>query len=208
MLEMFQSHDGVFFQLFEQAAENNHNAAKLLYQLCKDYKNPEKVAKKIHTLEHNGDDITHKAFFEIHKSFITPIDREDIMRLNQALDDVLDHIDESAANFTTYQIKKPTSVAKDMASIIVQATKSISTIIPKLRKRKHFSEIEKAIIEINKLENEGDVLFQSGIKSLFAKKNNPMDVMRLNAIYTSMEHATDACEKVAEILEGLIIKYA
>lgn len=205
---MFQSNDDVFYKLFEQAAENNLKAAKLLNDLCKDYKHSEVIAEKIHDLEHAGDEISHKVFFEINNTFMTPMDREDIISLMHALDDVIDFIEESASDFDTYQVTKPTKYIEDMAHIIFQATEIIHQSIPKLRKRKLFSEVEKAIVELNRLENEGDVLYKAGLKSLFKNPKDPVDIMRLQAIYTTMEEAIDSCERIASLLGGVIIKYA
>src|SRR5581483_2999889 len=119
------------------------NAARLLNQLCKDYKNPEQIAEKIHLLERHNNKIAHQVFFEINKSFMTPIDREDIIGLIHALDDVMDFIDESAGDFDTYQVKTPTKLAVEMSSIILQATERVNQALPHLRKRKMFPEIEK-----------------------------------------------------------------
>lgn len=208
VLKMFQSNDKLFYELFEQAAETNLKAAKLLHQLCKTYKDPEKMGRKIHALEHEGDEIAHRVFFEINRSFMTPIDREDIIGLIHGLDDILDFIDESANYFTTYQVKTPTKVAEDLSLIILQATEIIHQALPKMRKRKLFPEVEKAIVEINRLENEADALYKAGIKSLFTHPKDPIDVMRLQAIYTTMEDAIDACEKTASLFGGVTIKYA
>ncbi|SRR5260221_1816475 len=208
MLKVFQSNYTVFYDLFEQAASNNVKAAKLLHELCIEFKNPGKSAEKIHKLEHIGDEISHKVFFEINKSFMTPIDREDIIALTHALDDVIDCIYASASDFDTYQVKKSTQYAKDISKIIVASTEILHRTLPKLRKRKLFHEVEKAIVEVNRLENEADVLLKDGLKSLFKNPKNPVDIIRLKAIYTNMEQATDACEQIANVLEGLTIKYA
>jgi predicted phosphate transport protein (TIGR00153 family) len=208
MLKIFQSNDDVFYKLLEQSAENNLNAARLLNQHCKNYKNPKEIAEKIHTLEHNGDELAHKVFFEINKTFMTPIDREDHIELTHALDDVMDFIDESAGDFDTYNVKKPTTVAEDMSYVILQATEIINQTLPNLRKRKMFNEIEKAIVEINRLENEADILYRSALKALYKNEKDPIEIMRQEAIYTTMEDATDSCEKIASLLGGYIIKYA
>jgi predicted phosphate transport protein (TIGR00153 family) len=208
MFKIFQSNDSVFYRLLELAAENNVKAAVLLNQLCTDYKDPEQIAKQIHDLENDGDKIAHKVFFEINKSFMTPIDREDIIDLIHALDDVLDFIDESASDFDTYQVKKTTKVAEDLSLIILQATKTVNEALPKLRKRKLFPEVEMAIVEINRLENEADILFKEALKSLYKHTQDPVDIMRLQAIYTTMEDATDSCERIASLLRGFTIKYA
>lgn len=194
--------------MFEQATANNLRAAKLLHTLCFEFKNPEKISEKIHYIEHDSDEICHKIFFQINKSFMTPIDREDIIDLAHALDDVIDFIYASASDFDTYQVKQPTKSAQDLSEVIVSATKIIHEVLPKLRKRKMFHDIEKAIIEVNRLENEADVLFKKGLKSLFKNTKDPIDIIRLKAIYTTMEQATNACERIAGVLESLTIKYA
>jgi predicted phosphate transport protein (TIGR00153 family) len=208
MFNIFQSNDSVFYRLLDLAAENNVKAAVLLNQLCTEYKDPEQIAKQIHDLENDGDKIAHKVFFEINKSFMTPIDREDLIALIHALDDVMDYIDESAADFDTYQVKKTTKVAEDMSGIILQATQTINQVFPKLPNRKLFPEVEMAIVEINRLENEADILFKAALKSLYKNTKDPIDIMRLQAIYTSMEDATDSCERIASLLRGFTIKYA
>jgi predicted phosphate transport protein (TIGR00153 family) len=208
MFKIFQSNDSTFYRLLELAAENNVKAAVLLNQLCKEYVAPEQIAKEIHDLENDGDKIAHKVFFEINKSFMTPIDREDIINLIHALDDVLDYIDESASDFDTYQVKKPTKFAEDMSLIILKATQTVNQAFPKLRNRKLFPEIEMAIVEINRLENEADILFKTALKSLYKNTKDPIDIMRLQAIYTTMEDATDSCERIASLLRGFTIKYA
>lgn len=208
MLKIFKSNDNNFYKLFEQAAENNLKAAKLLNQLCLNFKNPERVAKKIHDLEHTGDEILHTIFLQINKSFMTPIDREDIIVLTHALDDVIDFIYASASDFDTYQVKKATKCAQELSTLILHATKAVNQALPKLRKRSMHHEIQEAIVEINRLENEADDVFKTGLRVLFKNPKNPVDVIRFQAIYTTMEHATDACERIASILGGFTIKYA
>lgn len=208
MLTIFKSNDNRFYELFEEAAENNVKAAKLLNQLCVSFKNPQKIAEKIHDLEHKGDEISHIIFSQLNKSFMTPMDREDIIQLTHALDDVVDFVYASASDFDTYQVKKSTKCAQNLSKVILKATQEIHSALPKLRKRNMHHDVQKAIIEVNRLENEADVFFKTGLKTLFTHPKNAIDIIRMKSIYTTMEHATDACERIASVLEGFTIKYA
>ena len=153
LLGIFQSRGDKFYKWFEEASENNYKAALLLEKLCKNFKNPQKIAKQIHDLEHEGDQISHNIHSEINSVFVTPLDREDIISLTGALDDVIDLIHASSSAMMTYNIKKITPVAKKFSEIITSSTKVVSQALPKLRHRRNFSQVHKAIIELNRLEN-------------------------------------------------------
>ena len=176
--------------------------------MCKDFKNPKKLLDQIDKLEYDGDEITHNIHSEINTVFITPLDREDIIALTNALDDVIDLIHACASSIITYNVKRINPIAKDLSEIIVSSTKAISTILPKLRHRRNFSQIHKAIIEINRLENEADNLLRKGLTQLFKKPKNAIDVIRWRDIYEIMETTTDKAEDIAHVLQNLITKYA
>lgn len=206
--KIIQSKNYRFYIWFEEAGENNYASARELQKLLQNFKDPKKSAQKIHQLEHHGDSIAHKVFEELRKSFITPLDREDITALMHTMDDIIDLIHASADTIEIYNIKKPTDTAIALADIIVQATKIIRDTLPKLRKRKMFPQILKAIIEINKLENEADQLYHAGIKSLFKNPKKPIDIIRWHNIYEILEDVTDKCEDIGDILRGFVTKYA
>lgn len=208
LLGIFQSNGDKFYKWFEEASENNLKAALLLEKLCKNFKDPKKIAKQIHDLEHQGDQISHNIHNEINSVFVTPLDREDILSLTGALDDVIDLIHASSSSMINYNVKKITPIAKQFSEIIVASTKAVSQTLPKLRKRKNFSQIRKAIIEINKLENEADDLLRKGLTELFENPKNPVNVIRWRDIYEIMEDTTDKTEEIAHVLQNLITKYA
>lgn len=207
LLTLFKTKGSKFYRWFEDAAENNHKAALLLEKLCKEFKEPQKVAKKIHDLEHDGDKISHAIYNEIHSVFVTPLDHEDITRLTRALDDVIDLIHASATMIVTYNIKKITPSALDFSEIIAASTKVVAQTLPKLRHRRTFAQVDKAIIEINRLENEADDLLRKSLAELFKNPNNPIDVIRWRDIYESMEDTTDKTEEIANVLQNLVTKY-
>ena len=208
LLGIFQSKGDKFYKWFEEASENNHKAALLLEKLCKTFKDSKKIADQIHTLEHNGDQISHDIYSEINSVFVTPLDREDITALTDALDDVIDLIHASASTIVTYNVKKITPIAKEFSEIIVSSTKVVSQTLPKLRNRRNFSQVHKAIIEINRLENEADDLFKKGLTKLFKNPKDPIDIIRWKNIYEIMEDTTDKTEDIANVLQNLITKYA
>ncbi len=208
LLGIFQSKGDKFYRWFEEASVNNHKAALLLDKLCKNFKDPKKISDQIHQLEHEGDQISHKIYNEINSTFVTPLDREDIIMLTQTLDDVIDLIFASASTITTYNIKKITPVAAQFSKIISASTKLVAEILPKLRHRRTFSQIDKAIIEINRLENEADDLLRKSLTYLFKNQKDPIDIIRWRDIYTLMEDVTNKTEDISNVLRNLITKYA
>ncbi len=208
LLGIFQSKGDKFYHWFEEASENNFKAAALLEKLCKDFKNPKQIAEKIHDLEHKGDQISHDIYKQLNSVFVTPLDREDITALANALDDVVDLIHASASSMVTHNVKRTTPLARDFSELIVESTKLVNQALPKLRKRRNFSQVHKAIIEINRLENEADDLLRVGLTKLFKKPKNPIDVIRWYNIYEIMEDTTDKTEDIANILQNLVTKYA
>lgn len=208
LLGIFQSRGDKFYKWFEEASENNYKAALLLEKLCRNFKDPEKIAKQIHDLEHEGDQISHHIHNEINSVFVTPLDREDITSLTGALDDVIDLIHASSSAMVTYNVKKITPIARQFSEIITSSTKVVSQTLPKLRNRRNFAQVHKAIIEINRLENEADDLLRKGLTGLFKNPKNPVEVIRWRDIYEIMDNATDKTEKIAHVLQNLITKYA
>lgn len=208
LLGIFQSKGDKFYRWFDRASENNYKAALLLEKLCKDFKNPQKASEKIHELEHEGDQITHDIYFEINRVFVTPLDREDIIKLTASLDDVIDLIFGASSIIYTHNIKKTTPEAYEFSKIIAASTKLVAETLPKLRHRRNFSKVQKAIIEINRLENEADELLRKSLAKLFKKPKDPIEVIRWKDVYETMEDVTDEVETIAHVLRDLITKYA
>lgn len=208
LLNIFQSRGDKFYNWFEEASRNNQKGAQLLEKLCKNFKNPKAVAEKIHDLEHEGDQISHLIHKEINSAFVTPIDREDILHLTNALDDVIDLIHASTSTILAYNVKKMTPIAIKFSEIILESTAVVARTLPYLKRRRSFPQIQKAIVEINRLENEADDLLRKGLSELFKKPKNPIDVIRWRDIYEIMEDTTDKIEEIAHVLQDFITKYA
>jgi len=197
-----------FFDLFERSAANLVIAAGKLLDLFEDYRDLEVKIGRIKELEHEGDAITHEIMRNLHSTFITPIDREDIALLCQRLDDVMDFIDGAARRTLLYRVSQPTQKAKDLAVIILKITYKVNEVLPLLRRSKNNKEILEQCVEINRLENEADEVLHSALADLFENNQNVLDVIKWREIYEHLESATDRGEDVANVLEAVVLKHA
>ncbi len=194
-----------FFDLFEKSVANVAAAAKELANLFEDYTNvPQKVARIVE-LEHRGDFITHQIIEQLHRSFLTPLDREDITLLSGRLDDVMDFIEDAANAMLIYKIEKPTIRAREQAAILVAMAEELVKAIPCLRNRSKNKQILEYCIEINRLENEADAVMRFALVELFDGMP-PYDVIKWREIYQHLENAADRGEDVANVLEGVVLK--
>jgi predicted phosphate transport protein (TIGR00153 family) len=202
---IFSSRDREFFDLFEEAAGNAVRGAGLLDQMLSDYPDQADLARDIVICEQEGDRITHDIHHRLNSTFVTPIDREDILELTSDLDDIIDLIDEVSDYLGLYKIEAPMEQAQSMARILLQATRQIAEAMPRLR---NFQDLSHFTVEINRLENDGDRMSRKAIASLFDNGIDPMVVIRWKDIFERLEEAIDACEHVANTLQGIVIKNA
>ena len=201
--QVFTGKDRVFFDLFEEAARNVVHGADLLDQMLAHFPERADLARDIVICEQEGDRITHDLHQRLNSTFVTPIDREDILELTSDLDDIIDLIDEIADYLGLYKIEAPMEQSQQMAHILLQATRQIEEAMPRLRT---FSDLSQFTVEVNRLENDGDRTSRHAIASLFDNGIDPMVVIRWKDIFERLEEAIDACEHVANALEGIVIK--
>ena len=201
--QVFVSRDRQFFDLFEEAAGNIQRAADLLDQMLRNYPESAPLAREILICEQEGDRITHDIIRRLNEMFVTPIDREDIYALASALDDVVDYTEEVADYLGLYKIEAPFEQSQRMARVLLQASRQIAEAMPRLR---GFGDLSHYTVEINRLENDGDRIVREAMAALFDDGIDPMVVIRWKDIYERLESAIDACEHVANILEGIVIK--
>lgn len=197
-----------FFDWFEEAAQNNIEAAGMLDRLCSEFSDVEKMAGELHELEHKGDEVVHSIYNKLNNVFMPPLDREDIIAITQALDNVMDYIYAAADAMSVYNIKATTPIACKLAAVIVACTEQVAQQLPKLRKRSGMRQIEAGVQEIHRLENEADALLRQGEMDLFHTPHDPIEVIAWSRIYETMERVTDECEEIADVLRGLAIKHA
>lgn len=197
-----------FFSRFEEAAQNNIEAARMLQEFCRDFTSAEEKVGRMHDLEHKGDEITHGVYEALNRTFMPPLDREDIIAIATALDNVMDHIYAAADAMCIYNIQAPTPVACSLVTVIVECTRQLGVQLPKLRNRSSMRQLEEGVIEIHRLENEADMLLREGVKDLFHRQHDPIQVIAWSRIYETLERVTDECEEIADVLRGLVIKHA
>ena len=196
-----------FFGLLRSGANNLYDVSKLLLDLMEEYRDvPEKVAE-IKRLEEVGDHITHEIMRNLHRTFVTPIDREDIALLGERLDDVVDSMEEAARLMMEYRISQPTSAARELAGIILKGSEALQQAMNKLHFRgSKLKSILPDTVEVNRLENEADQVTSHATAQLFNGDLPPLEVMKWRDIYYQLEMAADHCENAANVLEGVVLK--
>ena len=198
--------DKVFFELFESQADVACRAADLLVDIFTNYTDVEGKYRKLKSIEHEGDDITHKAYDELNRTFITPFEPEEISRLITTLDDIVDFIDEGARHLITYNIATPAPTMLEIAQCLQSATREIQKGVSQLRSLKNVEELQKICVEINRYENLADELETKALKELFAS-NDAIHIIKMKDIYEHFENAADKCEDVADVLTAIIIRH-
>jgi hypothetical protein len=197
-----------FFDLFSKHAAITVEGAKLLQSLLGDLHNVEEQAKKIMQVESEADKIAHQTIELLHRSFITPIERGDIHRIVSRIDDILDYVEAASQRIWLYEIKEATPEAKEMSRVLVRSAEAVKSTLDSLHDMKDPEKIRTACIEINRLENECDTLLRLATARLFKEERDPLMVIKWKEIYENIEDATDRCEDVANVIEGVVIENA
>jgi predicted phosphate transport protein (TIGR00153 family) len=197
-----------FFAFFEQGTQNAVKVAQQLKDMVYIWENVKERVGVITDLEHQGDAITHQIFDQLHRSIITPFDREDIALLAHSLDDVTDFIHAAADAMLLYKVERPTHRAKELADIVVQAVVEVERAVSEMHDRIGRKQLLKRCVEINRLENVGDNVYRSAMAELFDDSADIAGLIKWREIYNHMESVIDRCEDIANILEGVAIKYA
>jgi predicted phosphate transport protein (TIGR00153 family) len=195
-----------FFVLFRNISANIIEGAKLFKEMLDDFSDPVASQKKIKEIEHKGDSMTHELVRKLNKSFITPLDREDIYALSSGLDDILDLIDACAQRFVMYNVEQPTAAAKELAFLILKGCQTLERAVSLLGGK--LEDINMYCVEVNSLENEADRVCREAISQLFDEEKDPIQLIKWKEIYETMERASDRCEDAANILESVVLKNA
>ena len=204
----FMPREEKFFELFIESAQNMVKASHVLREMVNSWEFIDGRVAEITELEHQGDTITHQIMAQLNRTFVTPFDREDIAQLAHTMDDVTDFIHAAADAMFIYKIESPTQRAKELADIIVQAAAEVERAIGKLRRRADLKQILERCVEINRLENMADRVFRAAVAELFDDTTDIAQIIKWREIYEHMESATDRCEDVANVLEGVALKHA
>ncbi len=197
-----------FFDMFERATKNLSASVEVFLEMIKDFKGLEKGVQRLDDLEHEGDIITHEIMDRLNRTFITPLDRDDIHAIAAGIDDVLDLTEEVADRIYLYKLEKPTPNLIQMAQILHQSVAEVSKAINSLRDLKRPRRILDYTIEINRLENEADMVLKMTMVDLFEKVSSPLEVIKWKEVYESLEKAIDKCEDMAVVIESVVVKNA
>ena len=196
-----------FFDLFEAQVNRLVEASGVLVEATERFETLGENAKRLERLEHDADQLTHEIMERLNKTFITPIDREDIHRLATDLDDVMDLMEAVTERFILFKVQQMLPQAKEIAKVIQQQLQEMQRMIPHLRRMRRES-IMPHCVEINRLENTGDRLLRTAFAALFDGSHEPLVVIKWRELYGLMEEATDKCEDVANVIESIVLKHA
>jgi hypothetical protein len=197
-----------FFEFFEELADKISEGGQLFMEMTQKKDYSEIIVTKLKQIEHEADGITHKTYERMHKTFLTPIDREDIYALVNKMDSIMDVIEATAIRIHLYKVKKPSNEIIIQARILNEAIKKVKGIVHALRNMKNSEMILKGCVEINTLENEGDVALRTIMADLFTQEKDAIELVKWKDIYQLLEEAIDVCEDVSNIVEGIVLKHA
>ncbi len=197
-----------FFDLFEGSARNIVKTAQGLKDMLDNWGDIGIKVAEITEFEHEGDSITHQIMALLHRTFVTPFDREDIALLAHTMDDITDFIHAAADAIYIYKIDAPIPRAQELADIILQAANEVQKAVPMLRHRSDLKKVLEHCVELNRLENMADKVYRSALGELFEDTSDTVHIIKWREVYEHMESATDRCEDVANVIEGVALKHA
>lgn len=200
--------DEKFYNLFIENVQTVYQGALLFHELVNDYSNPEEKLVEIKKIEKLGDVQEHTITNELNKTFITPFDREDIFLISKRIDDIIDLLEACASRFVMFNVKEVKEEVKIVSELIVRSCKNIINLMTEFKNIKNSNKLKDIIIEINKIEEEGDIIFRKAVRELFVDEIPVLEVIKWREIYQYVENTLDACEDLANTIEGVAMKNA
>jgi uncharacterized protein len=197
-----------FFDYFEEHAALTIEGTKEFLSMVSTAANIPAKCRRISDIEHETDTITHRCVEALHKTFITPIDRDQIHRLITRMDDVMDYVEAAAERIELYEITTMTNDVRDLADVLHRSAQQVEGAVRGLRDLKDTHGTLKLCIDISRLENEADAILRRSVARLFKEEKDPIVVIKWKEIYENLESASDRCEDVANIIEGVILEHA
>jgi predicted phosphate transport protein (TIGR00153 family) len=199
-------HDASFFAHFENQGKKTVEGCRAFLEMVEQADNLESRAERVKQIEHECDEITHAVVEGLHKTFITPIDRNDIYTLITKMDDIMDFVEAAADRLALYEVQTMTKEVGDLARCLVQSAEHVLSAVSGIRDLGKPNGILQHCIEINRLENVADGILRSALARLFREEKDPIAVIKWKEIYETLESATDRCEDVANIIEGVVLE--
>jgi len=206
MFGRLMPHEGRFFDLFKELADLIVQGSRELQALMASFDDIERRRFNIETIEKKGDKVTHATVELLHKTFITPLDRDDIHQLITNMDDILDLIEDSAQSLSMYDVRSVTHDAARLAAICVGCAEKVQAAVELLPNMQNARKILEVCGEIDKLESEADHLMRTAMAKLFRDEPDVRQMIKLRTIYELLEEMTDRCEDVANIIEGIVLE--
>lgn len=197
-----------FYDYFIDIAKIAQRASNMLVEFIKDLDNSEENHKKLKEIEHEGDKKQHEILQQLNKTFITPFDREDIYLIAKDMDDVIDLIEATASRFVMLNVNNCTEEAEMLSRMIVKCCEELINLMEELKNMKTSKKLRNNIIEINRIEEEGDRVSRKAIRDLFRSNTEVIEIIKWREIYQYLEDTLDACEDVANVVEGVVMKNA
>jgi uncharacterized protein Yka (UPF0111/DUF47 family) len=206
MLRSLLPRTGDFLAFFEDHVALTLEACKTFQRMSEGTTDLPNAAAAMGRIERDADEITHRCIEGIHKTFITPIDRDDIRRLIKGLDDIVDTLNATVVRMLLYEIGQMRSEGKELAGVLVRAASELAAAIRGLRDMKNAVEITGRCIQVHHLENEANTILQAALVRLFKEERDPVLIMKWREIYERLEMAGDRCVDVANIIEGIVVE--
>jgi uncharacterized protein len=208
MFGRFLPRETSFFDFFEQHAGLTIEGTKEFLSMVTTGANIATKCRRISDIEHETDTITHRCVEALHKTFITPIDRDSIHRLITKMDDVMDFVEAAAERIELYELTVMTADVRDLSDVLHRSALQVEQAVRGLRTLKDPNATLKLCIDINRLENEADAVLRRSVARLFKEEKDPITVIKWKEVYENLENASDRCEDVANIIEGVILEHA
>lgn len=205
-MQFFLPKQVIFFDLFKQVSQSLKEIVILFGELANNFNDFESYAQRAEEIEHRGDEKTHEIIDKLNKTFITPIDREDIHMLAGEMDDIIDLIENAINNIYIYKVTAPVPAIQEFARLMNQAAHFLEQLLACLEKQKYTKELVEVKIKIHELEDQADAAFERAMKELFANHTDPIVVIKLKDILECLEHIMDKFQKVADLIEGIMVK--
>lgn len=200
--------EDIFYKLFIEYAEKIVKAGESFVDLVKNYEEVEDKVSAIKVLETECDMEAHKILKALNGSFVTPFDREDIYSVTREMDDIVDSLEEVANRFLVFNVHVVRPEAVYMADLIMQSIRELDVLFKHLSEMKKNQIVREQIIEVNRIENEGDVIYRKALAKLFREEKDPIELIKWKHLFEELEASLDSCENVANIMEGVVMKYA
>jgi len=194
-----------FFEMFVSMAQNVHEGSRLLTEMMGTDADLPNLAESIKSLEHKGDRMTHDLITKLNRTFVVPIDREDIYRLSSCIDDIMDLIESVARRMVLFKISKPSEPAVQLSQLLHRGTAEVVAAVSEL---KNGMKVVEHCIEINRLEDEADHVYHLVLGELFETEKDPIALIKWKEIYETLETSVDKCEDVANVIESIVVKNA